>query len=185
MYYKLVRKLFQRAARKMCQDCKDFIKEGSEILDLGCGSGVVGQEFAKFFKAKITGIDIKDYRVEKIPFQIFDGLNIPFPEKSFDVVLVNFVLHHARDPIYLLREAKRVSRDKIIIFEDLPEGFISKFFCWFHGTSFDTFFKNPNRTFFKTEKEWLKVFEELNIKTVFNKITHNFPRKKELFILGT
>lgn len=169
----------------MCLECKDFIKEGSEILDLGCGSGVVGQEFAKFFKAKITGIDIKDYRIEKILFQIFDGLNIPFPEKSFDVVLVNFVLHHAKNPIFLLKEAKRVCRDKIIIFEDLPEGLLSKIFCGIHGLSFDLFFKNPSKTSFKTEKEWMKIFEELNLKIVFKKITHNFPRKKELFILGT
>ncbi len=181
-YYHTFRALYEEAVDEMCLDCKDFIKEDSKILDLGCGSGIVGKKFQDYFKATVIGIDIKDRRVERIPFQIFDGKNIPFSEKNFDVVLIGYVLHHARDPITLLKEAKRVGQ-RIIIYEDLPEGFLSKLFCWLHGISFDKIFGNPNPTSFRTEKEWKNIFKETKLNLVFEKEIKNFPVKKELFIL--
>jgi len=202
MYYRLFKSFYGMAAKRMCRDCENFIKKDSKILDLGCGSAIAGKEFKEFFRANIIGIDIKDRRVEKIPFQIFDGKTLPFPENSFDVVLINYVLHHSRDPIALLREAKRVTRDKIIIFEDLTEGCLSKLFCWLHGISFDKLFGNPTKTSFNTElpkeakvkmrtkfsfaseKGWKKIFNNIGLKLIFQKRINNFPVKKELFVLG-
>ncbi len=181
-FYRLFSKIYQRAARKMCFACQDFIKKGSKILDLGCGSAIVGNQFKKFFQAEVIGVDIMDRRIIPLSFKIFDGKNLPFPENFFDVVLINYVLHHAQDPIALLKEAKRVSKDKIIIFEDLPVGFFSKLNCQIHGFSFDNFFGNPSETSFKTEREWEKIFEGIGLKVIFKKRVKNFPVKKELFI---
>jgi ubiquinone/menaquinone biosynthesis C-methylase UbiE len=154
----------------MCQDCEDFIKKNSEILDLGCGSGIVGRQFQKFFEAELKGVDIKDQRIEKIPFQIFDGLHLPFSENSFDIVLINYVLHHTKDPFFLLREVKRVTRGKIIIFEDLPEGFLSKIRCMFHQVSYNIFLqKNWQKFNFKTKKEWKELFKALGLKVIAEK----------------
>ena len=167
----------------MCQACRDFIKKDSKILDLGCGSGIVGKTFQEFFQADLFGVDIKDRRLNNIPFGLIDGKNLPFPEKSFDVVLINYVLHHSRDPIALLKEAKRVAKDKIIIFEDLFEGFLPKLICKIHGGSFNKFFGNPTKTSFKSEEEWKKIFKGLGLNIIFKKRINNFPVKKELFIL--
>jgi len=120
-------------------------------LDLGCGSGVVGKTFQEFFQANLLGVDIKDRRINDIPFKLIDGKTLLFPENSFDVTLINYVLHHSRDPIALLKEAKRVTKDKIIIFEDLNQGFLSKIFCRLHGISYDKLFGNPTKTSFNTE----------------------------------
>ena len=182
MYYRLFAKLYQRAARKMCRQCQGFIKNGAKILDLGCGSAIAGKEFQDFFKAELWGVDIIDKRVVDIPFQIINGKNLPFSDNFFDVVLISYVLHHSQDPISLLKEAKRVSK-KIIIFEDLPEGLFSRMTCQIHQISFDKFFKNPNKTSFKTKKEWERIFEELGLKVIFQNRIHNFPAKKGLFIL--
>jgi len=201
-FYRIFSKIYQRAAKKMCFDCQDFIKKGCRILDLGCGAGIVGEAFKNFFLAKVTGIDIKNVNITSIPFELYDGQYLPFSEKSFDVVLINYVLHHSESPRVLLLEAKRVTRDKIIIYEDLPEGFLSKIFCKIHGFSFDIFFGNPSRASFKTElpkeakvkmrtkfsfaseKEWEKIFEEIGLSIIFKKKISSFPVKKELFILG-
>ena len=183
MYYRVFSKIYERAAKKMCLDSADFIEKGSKILDLGCGSGIIGKKFQDFFKAEILGIDVVDKRVEKIPFQIYDGKNIPFPENSFDLVLINYVLHHAENPEALLIEAKRVAKNKIIIFEDLPEGFFSKIYCKLHQLSFDKLFRNPSKTSFRTEENWEKIFKELGLNVIFKKRVNNFPVKKELFIL--
>jgi len=188
-YYRIFSKIYRGAARHMCLACQPYIKKGSKILDLGCGSAIIGKTFQDFFKAEILGIDIVDKRVEKMPFQIYDGKNIPFPENSFDVVLINYVLHHSENPITLLKEAKRVTKEKIVIFEDLPEGFLSKLICKIHGNSFSLFQKGvgggwrPSKTSFKTEKNWEKIFRDLGLNVIFKERRHNFPVKKELFIL--
>jgi len=168
----------------MCLDCQSFIEKGEKILDIGCGAGIVAKAFQDFFQTEVIGVDIKDRRVLQIPFKIINGRNLPFPAKSFDVVLIGYVLHHAKDPSALLTEAKRVCRDKIVIFEDLPEGFLSEIICKIHGISFDNFFGNPSKTSFKKEKDWEKNFSELGLDIIFKKRRHNFPVKKELFILG-
>ena len=135
----------------MCLDCQDFIKKGSKILDWGCGTAIVGKTFQDFFQAELFGVDVQDVRTVKIPFKITDGKSLSFPENSFDVVLINYVLHHSEDPVSVLKEAKRVARDKIVIYEDLPEDILSKLICQLHGISFDNFFGNPTKTSFKTE----------------------------------
>ena len=181
-YYKFFRKFYREAAKKMCLDCQDFIARNSKILDLGCGPGIVGKTFQEFFQADLLGVDIKDRRINDIPFKLIDGKTLPFPENSFHVVLINYVLHHSRDPIALLKEAKRVTRDKIIIFEDLAEGCLSKLFCQLHGISYDKLFGNPTKTSFNSEKGWEKIFKELELNVRHREIRHTFPVKKELFI---
>lgn len=184
MYYRIFSKIYERAAIKMCQACQPFIEKGAKILDLGCGSAIIGNKFKEFFQADVIGVDIRDKKILPLPFEIIDGKNLPFPEKFFEAVLINYVLHHTENPTVLLKEAKRVSKDKIIIFEDLSEGFFPKLICKFHGSSFDIFFGNPSKTSFKSEKEWERIFKESGLNVIFKKRINNFPLKKELFILG-
>lgn len=168
----------------MCRDCRDFIKKGEKILDLGCGSGIAGKEFQKFFKAEVTGVDIKDNRIVDISFQIIDGKNLPFPEKSFDTVLINYVLHHSNDPASLLKETKRVAK-KIIVYEDLPEGLLSKIYCRLHGLTFNKFFQGGNIASFKTNREWEEIFRKIGLNIFFQKKINHFPGKKgKLYVLG-
>ena len=182
-FYRIFSKIYEKAAKKMCLDCRDFIRKGSEILDLGCGCGIAGKAFQDFFQAKVLWIDVKDCRILPLPFRLYDGFHLPFPENSFDAVLINYVLHHSEDPAALLKGAKSATRDKIIIFEDLPEGFLSKLICMIHGSSYDKFFGNPAKTSFKTESEWEKIFKESGLNIVFKKRVNNFPVKKEMFVL--
>ncbi len=199
--HRIFSKIYERADKIMCLDCRGFIKKGSKILDWGCGTAIVGKTFQDFFQAELFGVDVQDVRTVKIPFKITDGKNLSFPENSFDVVLINYVLHHSKDPISVLKEAKRVARDKIVIYEDLPEDILSKLICKIHGFTFSNFFQNPNKTSFKTElpkeakvkmrtkfsfaseREWEKIFQELGLNIVFKKRVNNFPAKKELFVL--
>lgn len=186
MYYRLFSKIYEIGARQMCEECRDFIDNGSKILDLGCGSGIAAKNFQKFFKAKVRGVDVRDNRIVPIPFEITDGEKLPFNNNYFDVTLINFVLHHCQNPEKLLKEAKRVSK-KIIIFEDLPEGILSKLRCYIHQI---TFFGGEKRKFnFKTRKEWEKLFQELGLKIIvqkrfFSKFDWLDPVKKILFVLG-
>ena len=190
-YYWILSKIYQKAAKRVCQDCSDFIQKGSKILDLGCGSGIISKTFQDFFQAKVIGVDIKDTRITNIPFKIIDGKSLPFPDNEFDVTLISYVLHHAQDPQSLIAEAKRVSK-RIIIYEDLAEeGKLAKFFCKIHLATFNLFFQsqNPAKYHFKTEAGWERFFREMGLKVVFKKRVIHAPLsrlklgKRMLFVL--
>ena len=200
-FYRIFVRFYERAGEKMCRLCENFIEKGAKILDLGCGSGIVGKTFQDFFQAELVGVDVKDQRVAKIPFQHIDGKNLPFPDNSFDAVLINYVLHHAKEPIALLREVKRTTSEKIItpegrytnsrggiiiIFEDLPQGLFTNLICKIHGLSYDYFFqKDKQKGKFLDNESWKKIFSDLELKLIFEKRVSNIfnPLKKKLFVL--
>ncbi|MDD5569112.1 MAG: class I SAM-dependent methyltransferase [Candidatus Pacebacteria bacterium] len=184
--YRVFNGFYRRAAREMCRECEKFIDSNSRILDFGCGSAIVGKEFAEYFNSEILGVDIIDNRVVKIPFRQYSGKDLSFlPDNSFDAVLINYVLHHTDDPVNSLKEAARVAKKRIIIYENLPEGIISGFFCWLHGISFAYLFqKNAVTGKFLTRNEWKNAFNKLSLKLIYDKNETGFRlMKKALFVL--
>jgi 2-polyprenyl-3-methyl-5-hydroxy-6-metoxy-1,4-benzoquinol methylase len=155
-FWKFFKRIYEIAAEEMVSEIKDFIKEGERVLDFGCGSGILAKKLKEKLNADVLGVDIADERIEKIPFQKFDGRGISFRADSFETILISFVLHHTQNPMEILREAKRVAK-KIIIFEDLPESFLGKLRCYIHLHSWNFLFKNANSNF--------NFFKEMRIRT--------------------
>jgi len=184
-FYRVFKKFYEQAARKMCLDCEQFIRKKSKILDIGCGSAIIANTFQNFFDTEVIGVDIIDRRIFPIAFSLTDGKKLKFPDNSFDNVLIAYTLHHSQSPVTLLKEVKRVAKHRIFIYEDLPEDFLSKLICYVHSFSFDKFFGNKNRTTFKTENEWLEIFKKLGLNLVYDKhVSLSFgPVKKKLFVL--
>jgi 2-polyprenyl-3-methyl-5-hydroxy-6-metoxy-1,4-benzoquinol methylase len=185
-YYNwLSKKIYERAARKMCEDCRPFIEKGAKILDIGCGFGIVAEKLGSFFDAKVYGVDICDRRKVNIRYKTIDGEDLPFSENEFDVAFISYVLHHTTAPEKLISEAKRVAAKSIIIFEDLPEGAISKNLCRVHGFLYKLY--NPEQTSplsFKTTKFWENIFDSLNLSVFFKRDLRSlFFIKKIQFVL--
>lgn len=185
---KIFSPVYKKEAERMCQECESFIEKGSKILDLGCGRGTTAKVFENYFRTEIMGVDINDQRTVDLPFQIIDGKNLPFSDNSFDVILINYVLHHTESPSELLKEAKRVSKNKIIIHEDLKEKGLAQFALWLHKTTykiFAPFQKNPIN--FHNEEEWAELFNQLKLKTIVKKrisgLSWFYPAKRIFFIL--
>jgi len=184
-HYRSFSRIYDWAAKRMCESCRPFIKKGSKILDIGTGSGIIAKNLGDYFESEIIGVDVEDKRVVDVSFKIIDGKNLPFDDNEFDISFISFVLHHTRNAEHLLKEAKRVSRDKIIIYEDLAEGFVSSFFCRIHGFLFDKFCQTgDNPAFFKSEKEWEELFNSLGLSIIFKKkLKSLYPVKKIQFVL--
>jgi SAM-dependent methyltransferase len=85
------------------------------VMDLGCGIGSSVEYFRKIIPdLRWIGVDIEDSPEAKMrvrndaDFYSFDGVNIPFPDNSFDLIYSNQVFEHVRRPRKLLKEIYRV-----------------------------------------------------------------------------
>ena len=84
------------------------------ILDIGCGAGTLAKRLTED-GAAVTGIDpgaaaLAQARtaVPDARFEAASGEALPFPDSSFDGVVMLNALHHVPDPTAALREAARV-----------------------------------------------------------------------------
>lgn len=91
------------------------------VLDLGCGTGIMSSEFADDC---YTGIDIDgrliSYAKERYAhktFQVMDATKLTFPPGSFNTILIVGVIHHLSDSQVkgTLRHVRRVVRPGGII----------------------------------------------------------------------
>lgn len=169
-----IRKIIQKRTKKIINLFEEFIKEDEKILDIGAGGGWIGQEIQNRKNAKVTLLDIISFNRTDLKLVLYDGKNIPFPDNAFDTSLLIFTLHHGLNPLKVLEEAKRVSREKIIIIEDIPTSLINKIFlyAWDVITNLPSLINPPgeNITFnFKTTSQWQKIFNDLQLKIIFQK----------------
>lgn len=93
-----------------------------KILDAGCGEGFVLERLTKDHKAEFIGVDIEPAALQvaikknpAIEFEHASVYELPFEDKSFDLVILSEVLEHLDDPIKALNEIRRVSSNNVII----------------------------------------------------------------------
>ena len=112
-----------RRVQVLCQRLCQVLPPGARVLDVGSGDGWLAR---LMMTARpdlvITGIDILVRERTHIPVAPFDGTTIPYAAGSFDAVLFVDVLHHTTDPLVLLREARRVTRQSIVLKDHLCGG---------------------------------------------------------------
>ncbi len=138
-----------RVGKPMLRDqvMKAIQWKGNEtVLDVGCGQGLllVGAAM-RLISGKSYGIDsfisTTEYKFsrekalenaaiegvkDRVDVQVADAQKLPFPDRSFDVVMSSLVLHHVQDFSKALREMARVLRPGgIIVIADLS-GMIMK-----------------------------------------------------------
>jgi len=95
------------------------------VLDLGCGTGVVGRAIAARdgFGGIVTGVDQSPELIaagerlaaddgvgDRVEFVVGDVHELDFPSASFDAAVAHTLLSHVRDPLAVLAQAARVVR---------------------------------------------------------------------------
>lgn len=107
-------------ANKIIASLEYFDKnlQDRQVLEIGCGSGIISYEISKRVKYMVAG-DITGETLEntmenrgirQLPFQfvVSDGTSLPFRASSFDIVVCNHVFEHVIGQRELVSEIYRV-----------------------------------------------------------------------------
>jgi SAM-dependent methyltransferase len=93
------------------------LRKASLVLEVGCGTGAILQDLPQFTQAGMHGLDLDPTRLREaarhVPTACFvngNALSLPYPPGVFDVTLCHFLLLWVADPLQVLREMKRVTR---------------------------------------------------------------------------
>ncbi len=108
---------------------KDYwdLTPNSSLLDVGCAKGFMLHDLAESIPGiTLKGIDISEYAIKnamvdmKSHVQVANATQLPFPDKSFDVVISINTVHNLdrNDCIQALQEIERVSRGHSFITVD-------------------------------------------------------------------
>jgi len=129
------RYVMTRRVRILSDYLRSRIPQGSSVLDVGSGDGTIARTIADARPdLSVEGVDVLVRPVTAIPTRQYDGLHLPFDDDSVDVVMLVDVLHHTPDPGAVLREAARVTRDRVVIKDHLTDrwgsGPILRFMDW-------------------------------------------------------
>lgn len=168
---------------------ESFIKitENTRILEVGCGpTGII------FFmnKGKRFGIDplVDHYKIKFAGLVDFEktqcvkgaGEQLPFRDKSFDVILIHNVLDHTDDPGGVIQETKRILKNGGITYIGINTYSASVYYLhklyefiwqmsgWFvrKRMRIPVFWSHPN---IMSEDELFKIIEQYGLKTIFRK----------------
>ncbi len=170
----------------------DFLpfEAGMKILDLGTGSGYLSFPIAKKYpNTTIIGLDIvekalevnrfkaKEKNVQNISFITYDGINFPFADNEFDMVISRYALHHFPNIQKSISEISRVIKSDGFLFISDPTPNVNDTSRFVDGYMQ---LKKDGHIKFYTKDEWLQMCEKygLRFKKSFDS-TIRFPKKKD------
>jgi len=147
---------------EVVKDLNNFykLKNGSKILDIGCGKGFMLFDFMKLNpNFVLEGIDISNYAITKaVPevkkfLKVGDAKSLPYEDNSFDLVISINTTHNLEinQCKKALSEMERVSRKDKYLIVDAYSNEIEKdrIFAW-----------NLTAKTILSTNEWINLFEE-------------------------
>jgi len=171
----------------MALELARLIPRRSRVLDVGCGNGFIAHHLSALLGAPVIGLDVADATSARIEYYRYDGAHFPASDRSFDAVVLCYVLHHAREQRSLLREVKRVLRGGglVVVYEDIPRSRWDRAVCLMHGRRWK---RRTGSCTFRTEREWRDVFEEAGLEVLaerglsrWRNLVH--PVRRRLYVL--
>jgi 2-polyprenyl-3-methyl-5-hydroxy-6-metoxy-1,4-benzoquinol methylase len=94
------------------------------LLDVGCGEGVLVEEWARRVGGRVVGIDLDDpllhaewdkRQVPNLEYRVMKAENLPFADGEFELATAIEVLEHVPDPEHTLAEMARVASKHLLV----------------------------------------------------------------------
>jgi len=175
-----IKNLIEEYQESILPTIEKYIKNKT-ILDAGCGNGINSVLFNKKYNSEMTLIDFQDIRdkeAHKFPFFKTSIEKTPFKTKTFEVVFLQYVLHHLPLKVNIndiLIELKRVGKT-IIIIEEIKTNktnlkkakeFDAKINDLIHPSTIMPIYK------YYSDEELQILIKKANLKITEEKIIHN------------
>jgi SAM-dependent methyltransferase len=118
----VVRRLMARFEGNMAELLK--VARPSAILDVGCGEGVLTEQWAQAIDGRVVGIDLDDPKLRaewerrsrpNLEFRTGLGDSLPYADGEFEAVTAMEVLEHVPDPEAVLAEMSRVASRWLLV----------------------------------------------------------------------
>ena len=160
-FFNIINQILHSRAKEIISRIFPYLKNTRSILDIGAGSCHIASGLLdKGYRVVPIDVSNESY-LEGINSTIYNGINIPFENQSFDTAIIITVLHHTKNPEQIIQEACRTSKE-IIIIEDVVVNKIHKYITWVYDSLLNLeFFGHPHSN--KTDLEWKKIFTNLNL----------------------
>lgn len=111
----------------------DEMFKDKQVLDMGCGAAGKSLYYCSLGAEKVTGVEIVGhYEAEanalakelgyedKFEFVCASAFELPFPDSSFDTIIMNDFMEHVSDPKRTLKEALRLIKPTGAIYINFP-----------------------------------------------------------------
>lgn len=159
----------------------------ARVLDVGCGSGFIAHHLSALLGSSVVGLDLREGADAPIEYQRYDGARFPVPDRSFDAVLLCYVLHHAQDQRAFLGEVRRVLREGglAVVYEDIPGGWWDRAVCRAHDRAWR---RRTGPCTFRREWEWPELFGSFGFEVVAERALSRWrnlghPVRRRLYVL--
>ena len=165
--------IFQRRLSVLSTTLAKFIPLSSNSstltgLDIGCAAGDLVEKISILRpNVDFSGVDV--FSRDKIEtrrflkYQTYDGVHLPFADRSFSFSMLVDVLHHTDVPKNLLMEASRVSKDFVLIKDHICnsnlDNLLLTFMDWAGNKSYGV--RLPYN--YLSSSEWKTLFYELEL----------------------
>ena len=124
------RPIYESRQRALLRLIVPVLRESDRVLDVGCGYGSLG---LALMEDEACPRDVIVHGLERFPrdealieIDGYDGGRMPYEDDAFDVVILADVLHHEKNPAFLLQECARVSRRVVIIKDHKTDGILAQ-----------------------------------------------------------
>jgi SAM-dependent methyltransferase len=125
VYDALSRLLLGSLHGRIAADVAAVVPDGAQILEVGCGPGLLSLRLGRHHGFEVTGLDLDPAMIAQAranadrpengdhrqpSFLVGDVAALAFPDRSFDLVVSTLSMHHWADPAAGLAEIGRVLR---------------------------------------------------------------------------
>ena len=148
----------------MVRKIERHLLPGETVLELGSGTCNVAEILLrKGFIVKL--VDVKDQSfVPGLQPTLYDGITLPFASDTFDTATILDVLHHARNPEQVLKEAKRVAT-RLLVMECVYCHTFQKVLTLIMDSILNLEFAYDAWNY-HTDEEWRNLFTELGLRII-------------------